>query len=229
MSEHIKDWRDDDPHLPLNVNEDGLVTRIGHDMGGSYEYKDRPTIDDYEVCVICGKTTDVLKQTHIDYRQGYVEGAGQCCMKCYNKSYEPTDEDYVKRVMKFRTTLVTISAEDINNTPNNNELGAMVRRKMWEILEFKNQYSKDSGWIFESPDHGTTIYKRPLGSSFSERTLSNKEEFQNHIGKYVKDSEGFEKDEWICSICGKSTHDVEYDYLVGSDHLSCVLKEENNG
>ena len=43
MSEHIKDWRDDDPHLPLNVNEDGLVTRIGHDMGGSYEYKDRPT------------------------------------------------------------------------------------------------------------------------------------------------------------------------------------------
>ena len=227
MSEHIKDWRDDDPHLPLNVNEDGLVTRIGHDQGGSYVYKDKPTIDDYEVCIVCGKTTNVLKQTHIDYRQGYVEGAGQCCMSCYNKSYEPTDEDYIKKVMKFRTTLVTISAEDINNTPNNNELGALVRKKMWEVIDFKNEYSKHTGYIFESPDKGETIYKRKIGET--ERTLSNKEEFQNHTAKYAKDSEGFEKDEWICSICGKSTHDVEYDYLVGSDHLSCVLKEDNNG
>ena len=29
-----------------------------------------------------------------------------------------------------------------------------------------------------------------------------------------------------CSICGGDTSEVEYDYLVGYDHLGCVLKEE---
>ena len=29
-----------------------------------------------------------------------------------------------------------------------------------------------------------------------------------------------------CSICGEDTSKVEYDYLVGYDHLSCKLKEE---
>lgn len=33
---------------------------------------------------------------------------------------------------------------------------------------------------------------------------------------------------WVCSYCGKSTEDVEYDYLVGYDHLGCVLDDENN-
>ncbi len=31
---------------------------------------------------------------------------------------------------------------------------------------------------------------------------------------------------YTCSICNKDTSKVEYDYLVGYDHLSCVLKEE---
>ena len=29
-----------------------------------------------------------------------------------------------------------------------------------------------------------------------------------------------------CSICGGDTSEVEYDYLVGYDHLGCVLKQE---
>jgi len=33
---------------------------------------------------------------------------------------------------------------------------------------------------------------------------------------------------WTCSICGKRTHEVEYDYLSGTDHLSCVLEEIKN-
>jgi len=226
MSEHINEWSNDDPHVPLQFNEDGLVTRIGHDQGGSYVYKDKPTIEDYEVCIVCGKTTNVLKQTHIDYRNFYVEGAGQCCKECYNKT-DDSSLDYQNKIMKFRTTLVTLTAEDIIDTPNNSELGAKVRKKMWEIINFKNEYIKDGGWIFESPDKGETIYKRKVGET--QRTLSNKEEFKDLSSKYQIDSEGFEKDEWVCSICGKSTHDVEYDYTVGSDHLSCVLKKENNG
>lgn len=31
---------------------------------------------------------------------------------------------------------------------------------------------------------------------------------------------------WICSICGKDTSKVEYDYMVGIDHLECVLNKE---
>lgn len=31
---------------------------------------------------------------------------------------------------------------------------------------------------------------------------------------------------WTCSICKKDTSEVEYDYLMGTDHLECVLKRE---
>tara|TARA_B100000287_G_scaffold303906_1_gene287067 strand:- start:446 stop:787 length:342 start_codon:yes stop_codon:yes gene_type:complete len=34
---------------------------------------------------------------------------------------------------------------------------------------------------------------------------------------------------WTCGICGKHTHEVDYDYLSGTDHLECVLgKEKKN-
>ena len=29
---------------------------------------------------------------------------------------------------------------------------------------------------------------------------------------------------YICNICGQSTKDVDYDYLVGFNHLDCMLK-----
>ena len=32
---------------------------------------------------------------------------------------------------------------------------------------------------------------------------------------------------WVCSICGKSTYEVDYDYIgSGTNHLGCELKEE---
>ena len=31
---------------------------------------------------------------------------------------------------------------------------------------------------------------------------------------------------WTCSICGENTHEVDYDYLSGTDHLQCVLEKE---
>ena len=33
---------------------------------------------------------------------------------------------------------------------------------------------------------------------------------------------------WTCELCGKHTHEVDYDYLSGTDHLECVLDRENN-
>ena len=85
-----------------------------------------------EICIQCGKETNVDINTHIDLRYGYVEGAGQCCVECYNRTNNIQD-DYITKNMKQRTTLITISAEDILNTPNDQELGAKVRQKYWEM------------------------------------------------------------------------------------------------
>lgn len=35
----------------------------------------------YDTCVICGNKTPYPINTHIDYRVGYIEGAGQGCFK----------------------------------------------------------------------------------------------------------------------------------------------------
>ena len=32
--------------------------------------------------------------------------------------------------------------------------------------------------------------------------------------------------QWACRYCCKSTKDVDYDYLSGTDHLSCALERE---
>ena len=39
----------------------------------------------YEICIICKKITDVEKTTHIDFRFGYIDGAGQLCRECAKK------------------------------------------------------------------------------------------------------------------------------------------------
>ena len=36
----------------------------------------------------------------------------------------------------------------------------------------------------------------------------------------------FKDNDWVCQYCCKSTKDVEYDYLSGTDHLQCALKHE---
>ena len=112
-------------HVSLTFNEDGLVTSVGSQLN-----------DQYETCVLCGAKTDILKSTHIDYRYGYVEGSGQCCKDCYEKSNK-TQENYINDVMMRRLQLITISAEDIYNTPNDAELGAKLRQKYYSQFNVK--------------------------------------------------------------------------------------------
>jgi len=126
-----------------------------------------------EICILCGKETNVDINTHIDHRYGYVEGAGQCCKECYNKTSN-IEEDYVTRTMRNRTTLLTISAEDILGTPNDMQLGAKVRQQYWDT------------------------YGKP-------------EKVPNP---------------WVCGLCGKDTSNVDYDYLIGVNHIQCHLNEE---
>ena len=40
-----------------------------------------------ERCVICGKPTEYRKDTSINKRECYVEGAGQLCRKCHFEIY----------------------------------------------------------------------------------------------------------------------------------------------
>jgi hypothetical protein len=56
----------DDKHFGISIDENGLVTSVN-----------RP--DEYDTCVMCGKKTPYLRSTHIDLREGYIEGGGQGC------------------------------------------------------------------------------------------------------------------------------------------------------
>ena len=71
----------------------------------------------YETCIMCGKETTILKTTHVDFRYGYVDGAGQLCRECY------LSED---------RNLITINSRMILDTPNNAELGEKVRQIYWD-------------------------------------------------------------------------------------------------
>lgn len=71
-----------------------------------------------DVCVCCGSETAYEKSTHIEMRNGYVEGVGQLCSKCHTSG---TD---------FNSVL--IPASTIINTPNNSELGSKVRQLYYE-------------------------------------------------------------------------------------------------
>lgn len=90
-----------------------------------------------EICILCGNETHEELTTHVDFRTGYIEGMGQLCISCYGKSnyQDGATNDEIKRIMKNRTTLVTISAEDILNTPNDMELGRKVRKQYYNITE----------------------------------------------------------------------------------------------
>lgn len=113
-----------------------------------------------DLCVLCGKETQYEFETHVDYRTGYIEGAGQLCESCYETSNDREG--------------IIIPKSLIKRYSNNYDLGEAVRR-----------------YYFEN---------------------------------YEEDKKKVEpKTEMVCSYCGKDTSDVDYDYLVGRNHLECVL------
>lgn len=65
-------------------------------------------------CVLCGNETQYDIETHIDYRIGYIEGAGQLCEKCNNKG--------------SNREMITIPKYFVTDYPNDMELGEVVRR-----------------------------------------------------------------------------------------------------
>jgi len=79
--------------------------------------KTKDEFDIYEKCVMCGVETTILKTTHVDFRYGYVDGAGQLCRDCY---------------ISENRNFITIEGRMILDTQNNSELGEKVRQIYWE-------------------------------------------------------------------------------------------------
>ncbi len=107
-------------HVTLQIDENNLVTKVGHDMGGSYEYTTSKNGESFDNCVICGKETQYKTSTHIDMRSGYVEGVGQLCGICYTKGSSAGRE------------MIGIPKYLVEQYPNDMELGAAVRQYYWE-------------------------------------------------------------------------------------------------
>jgi hypothetical protein len=83
-----------------------------------------------EHCVSCGVETAYDFETHIDLRSNYIEGVGQFCKACYNRSYKITEEDQDYKNFNAAENLNKKEAlkDLIKETPNNYELGEKVRR-----------------------------------------------------------------------------------------------------
>jgi len=44
--------------------------------------------DSVDCCTLCGRKTEYTRETPIDRRFGYIEGAGQLCRDCYMDTYQ---------------------------------------------------------------------------------------------------------------------------------------------
>jgi hypothetical protein len=67
-----------------------------------------------DLCVSCGAETAYEVSTHIEMRNKYVEGVGQLCSECH--------------ITGTNSNIILIPKSIIINTPNNNELGAKIRK-----------------------------------------------------------------------------------------------------
>lgn len=64
-------------------------------------------------CIICGAETLFDVTDHVDLRYGYIEGAGQLCINCFEPRYKKS---------------VNVPVHVILDAPNDMELGREVRK-----------------------------------------------------------------------------------------------------
>lgn len=94
---------------------------------------------------------------------------------------------------------ITVTEKEILNTPNDFSLGELVRNKYWQT---RRDLEGPPSW--ENDDEHFRMDIAPDGT----------------VKRIIRP--------WTCAICGEKTDEVDYDYLVGWDHLKCVLEQENN-
>jgi hypothetical protein len=70
------------------ITKDEVIERPNDFDLGSYVRSKLQDDDQKDKCVICGKTSPYYINTHIDFRIGYVEGAGQGCFQSKVCNYD---------------------------------------------------------------------------------------------------------------------------------------------
>ena len=66
---------------------------------------------------------------------------------------------------------------------------------------------------------------RNMVSTLISAALKTKGTYTEYGDDEIEEQEA--RESWVCSICGKSTYDVDYDYIgSGTNHLGCELKSE---
>jgi hypothetical protein len=85
-----------------------------------------------EKCVLCGTDTEYKYHDHVDMRVGYIEGAGQLCSKCYHFDTISVTKDENPIPLDSHRQLFTVSEYMVLSTPNDQELGAKVRKLYYE-------------------------------------------------------------------------------------------------
>jgi len=153
----------------------------------------------------------------------------------------------IDRATQF-TNVKEVNIEDQNRNYNfiMNEMSQAEREHLFH-------WQEDNKYIYESPD-GKYVFRRlageeytpeqkeeidlktgePTGRTFADYPFSKGLAKDNPLNiKMWKGWDGKEEplskeylDYWTCDYCNKNTHEVDYDYLSGTDHLECCLKAE---
>ena len=95
---------------------DGGKTVYEREAGASPETRQKVE-SEFETCVICGKETNVPVKQHVDFRDFYIEGAGQLCKSCY---------------LNEGRQLIAIPERLILENPNDADLGWAIRKFYWD-------------------------------------------------------------------------------------------------
>lgn len=93
---------------------------------------------------------------------------------------------------------VRVTKQEILSTPNDYELGKLVRQRYWELNEREIHQNSD--------EHVGLV----IGDDGLVKSIVRAEEMLQ-----------------TCSICGENTYRVTSESLVGCDHLECVIRREN--
>jgi hypothetical protein len=93
---------------------------------------------------------------------------------------------------------VKVTKDEIFSHPNDYELGKLVRNRYWEL--YQNEINSNSD------EHVGLV----IGEDGLVKKILRAEEMNQ-----------------TCSICGESTFRVSSEHLDGTDHLECVLRQNN--
>jgi hypothetical protein len=118
-SEVDYDYLHGQDHLSCALEaENKQYVKIEYGPGDAVIDRPRYIVDEFDHCILCGVETAYKRNTHVNMRIGYVEGAGQLCPNCYSRG--------------TKRGAIAVDYNIILGTSNDQELGAKVRELYWE-------------------------------------------------------------------------------------------------